>query len=118
MSEKGIIIVPAALVKKIDDNRGDMSQASLIEFLIDSQLKHESEEGYATKEEIQSYEQDIKKLLGSFFDFFVSYELELDKQSPQTEFEELISKLEGLGKELVLSAKYEKGGDGFRHYED
>jgi len=39
----------------------------------------------------------------------VSYELELDKQSPQTEFEELISKLEGLGKELVLSTKYEKG---------
>ena len=112
------IIVPPALFKKIDDNRGDMSPACLIEFLIDSQLKHESKGGYVTKEEIQYFEQDIKKLLRSFFNFFISYELELGKKSPQTEFEELMNKLEGLGEDLVLSAKYEKGGNGFRHYKD
>jgi len=118
MSEKRIIIVPAELVKKIDDNRGDMSQASLIEFLIDSQLKHESKDGYITKEEIESFEQNVKKLLKSFFDFSVSYGLELDKQSPQAEFEELVSRLEEFGRDLVMDAKYGKGGDGFRHYED
>ncbi len=77
MSERRIIIVPAELVKKIDDNRGDMSQASLIEFLIDSQPEHESQDGYVTEEEFQSFEQDIKKLLERFCGFFVGCGLEL-----------------------------------------
>ena len=39
MGDKRMLIVPAETVKKIDDNRGDMSQAEFIEFLIDSQLR-------------------------------------------------------------------------------
>jgi len=95
MGEKRMLIVPVELVKKIDDNRGDMSQAEFIDFLIDSQLKQEAKEQeekeYATKEEIRSFELDIKRLLKSFLDFFVSYGLELGKQSPKAEFEELSS---------------------------
>ena len=100
MAEKRMLIVPAELVKKIDDNRGDMSQAEFIEFLFDSQLnqktKEHDEKQYATKEELHSQEQDIKKLLRSFLDFFVSYGLELGKQSPKTEFEELNNRLQEL----------------------
>ena len=102
MAEKRMLIVPAELIKKIDDNRGDVSQAEFIDFLIDGQLKEESkEQKYATKEEIRSFEQDMKKLLKSFLDFFVSYGLELGKQSPKTEFEELTSKLQGLEDDLA-----------------
>lgn len=102
MGEKRMLIVPAELAKKIDDNRGDMSQAEFIDFLIDSQLKEETkEQQYATKEEIRSFEQDVKKLLKSFLDFFVSYGLELGKKSPKTEFEELSSKLQGLENDLA-----------------
>ena len=101
MSEKRMLIVPAELIKKIDENRGDMSQAGFIDFLIDSQLKEETkEQKYVTKEEICSLKQDIRKLLKSFLDFFVSYGLELGKQSPKAEFEELASKLQGLEKDL------------------
>ncbi len=101
MAEKRMLIVPAELVKKIDENRGDMSQAEFINFLIDSQLKKETKEPqYATKEEVYSLEQDMKKLLKSFLDFFISYGLELGKQSPEAEFEELSSKLQGLQKDL------------------
>ena len=101
MAEKRMLIVPAELVKKIDDNRGDMSQAEFINFLIDNQLKQETEESqYATKEEVYSFEQDMKRLLRSFLDFFVNYGLELGKQSPETEFGELTSKLQGLQKDL------------------
>ena len=105
MSEKRMLIVPEELVKKIDDNRGDMSQAEFIEFLIDSQLKETKEKAkeqqYATKEEVLSFEQDMKKLLRSFLDFFVSYGLELGKKSPKTEFEELSSKLQELENDLA-----------------
>ena len=104
MGERRMLIVPAELVKKIDDNRGDMTQAEFIDFLIDSQLKEEVKEQqgkeYATKEEIHSFEQDIKGLLRSFLDFFVSYGLELGKQSPKNELAELTSKLQGLEKDL------------------
>jgi len=106
MGEKRMLIVPAELIKKIDDNRGDMSQAEFIDFLIDSQLKEESEkQQYATKEEVRSFEQDIRKLLRNFLDFFVSYGLELGKQSPKTEFEELTNKLRELEKDLASEGK-------------
>ena len=106
MGEKRMLIVPAELVKKIDDNRGDMSQAEFIDFLIDGQLKEETQEQkYATKEEIHSFEQDIRKLLRSFLEFFVGYGLELGKQSPKAEFEELTSKLQELEKDLDSEGK-------------
>jgi len=106
MGEKRMLIVPAELTKKIDDNRGDMSQAEFVDFLIDSQLKEEvKEQQYATKEEVHSFEQDIKKLLRSFLDFFVSYGLELGKQSPKTEFEELANKLRELENDLASEGK-------------
>ena len=109
MNEKRMLIVPAELVKKIDDNRGDLSQAEFIDFLINSQLKQKTEEQaekqYATKEEIHSLEQDMKKLLRTFLDFFVSYGLDLGKQSPKTEFEELNSKLLELENDLASESE-------------
>ncbi len=105
MPEKRMVIVPAELARKIDENRGDLSQADFIEFLIDSRIKEEPAEKkevtvYATKEELRSFEQDIKKLLKGFLDFFVAYGLELGKTTVSPEFEELTSKLQGLEKDL------------------
>jgi hypothetical protein len=101
MSEKRMLIVPAELVRRIDENRGDMSQAEFIGFLIDGQLKEETkEQKYASKEELHSFEQDMKKLLKNCLDFFVSYGLELGKNSPKTESEQLSSKLQELEESL------------------
>ena len=103
MPEKRMLIVPAELVRKIDENRGDVSQAEFIEFLIDNQLKEggKGQQQYVTKDEIRSFELDIKKLLKSFVDFFVSYGLELGKHPAKSEFEELTSKLQGLEEDLA-----------------
>ncbi len=124
MAEKRMLIMPADIIKQIDDNRGDLSQAEFINFLIDKQLKTDGtakqaasreeiltlidsqlkeaakKQHYATREEIQAFEQDIKGLLKSCLDFFVSYGLELGKNSPKEEFEELSSKLEELENHL------------------
>jgi len=109
VGEKRMLIVPEELIKKINDNRGDMNQAEFVEFLIDSQFQKEpkKEQTYITKEEFHAFEQDIKKLLRSFLEFFVSYGLELGKQSPKNEFEELTSKLHEL--EDNLGSDSEKG---------
>ena len=38
MAEKRMLVVPAELVKKIDENRGGLSQAEFLSFLIDNSL--------------------------------------------------------------------------------
>jgi C-terminal processing protease CtpA/Prc len=110
VGEKRMLIVPVELVKKIDDNRGDTGQAEFIELLIDGQLKETKNEhqNYVTKEEFRSFEHDIKKLLKNFLEFFVSYGLELGKQSPKAEFEELTSKLQELENDLGSDSEKKK----------
>jgi polyhydroxyalkanoate synthesis regulator phasin len=103
-----MLVLPAELVKKVDDNRGDMNQAEFIDFLIDGQLEGEIKEleyptkekissleqsMQATKEDVFAFKQDIQKLLRSFLDFFLTYGLELGKQSREAEFEALNNKL-------------------------
>ena len=110
MPEKRMLIVPAELARKIDENRGDMTQAEFIELLIDGQLKEKvteptEDKKYATKEELHFFEEDTKQLLKSFLDFFLSYGLELGKQSPKAEFEELTSRLHELEDNLGSEGK-------------
>jgi len=105
MVDKRMLIVPAELVRKIDENRGDMSQAEFIEFLINSQLQETKEKAkeqqYITKEELRVFQEDVKNLLRRSLDFFVSYGLELGKHAPKTEFEELTTRLHELENDLA-----------------
>ena len=100
MSEKRMLIVDAELVKKVDDNRGDMGQSEFINFLIESQLKEEEEnkkQGGVTREEFHQFQEGTKELLRNFLEFFISYGLELGKQPGDNEFEQLTRKLQSLG---------------------
>jgi len=47
MSEKRMLIVDAELVKKVDDNRGDMDRSDFINFLIETQLSEKEERAIA-----------------------------------------------------------------------
>jgi hypothetical protein len=101
MSEKRMLIVDAELVKKIDDNRGDLGQSEFINFLIDSGLKEKEKEegkkqGSVTREEFHQFQEGTKELLRNFLEFFISYGLELGKQPSDNEFEQLTRKLQGL----------------------
>ena len=105
MTEKRMLIVPDELVRRIDENRNDMSRSDFIEFLIESRLGQDSTEQhqhYVTKKELQEFEQGIKGLLQSFLEFFVSYGLELGKQPISGKIEELDQKLGGLGGTFVV----------------
>ena len=123
MSDKRMLIVPAELVKKIDENRGDMSQAEFIDYLIETNFKPEThdnramqseldslqaelkeitvrEKKLATKDELQAFHEDTKKLLKSFVDFFVGYGLELGEKSSSFDLKELTSKIKSLDNEI------------------
>ena len=107
MNDSKILVVPADLAKKIDDNRGDISRAEFIDALIDNLVSEKPVPAettntveYATKTELVSFEQDMKQLLKSFLDFFVSYGLEFGENGQALELEKFTSKLQGLQKDL------------------
>ena len=116
MSDSKILIVPADLVKKIDDNRGDVNRAQFIEALIDNLIeekpesKEKSKAQYATKEEILVYQQDMKQLLKSFLDFFMAYGMEFGDNGQLLEIEKFTSKLQGLQKDIVGEDAVKSGG--------
>ena len=98
MSEKRMLIVDAEVVRKVDENRGDMNRSDFINFLIDSCLKEDSEkQNYITKEEFNQFQEGTRELLRNFLEFFISYGLELGKQPKDKTFEELSQKLQTLG---------------------
>lgn len=117
MSDSKILVVPADLAQKIDDNRGDTSRAEFIEALIDNLITDKAEAkdngklDYATRAELLSFEHDMKQLLKSFLDFFVSYGLELGENGQPIGIEKFTSKLQGLQKDLG-GADSGKGGGG------
>ena len=98
MSERRMLIVDTELVKRIDDNRGDLSRSEFLDFLIESQLKGESKShNGVTREEFHQFQEGTKELLRNFLEFFISYGLELGKQPKDKEFEQLTQRLQALG---------------------
>jgi len=100
MVEKRMLIVDAELVKRIDDNRGDLGRSDFINFLIESGLKEKEDgkkQGGVSREEFHQFQEGTKELLRSFLEFFISYGLELGKQPSDSEFEHLSHKLQTLG---------------------
>ena len=106
MSDSKILVVPADLAQKIDENRGDTSRAEFIDALIDNLVAEKTETKkndavkYATQAELSVFEQDMKQLLKSFLDFFMSYGMELGENGGPVDFEKFTSKLQGLQKDL------------------
>ena len=98
MLDKRMLIVDAEVVRKVDENRGDMNRSDFLNFLIDSCLKEDSgKKNYITKEDFNQFQQGTRELLRNFLEFFISYGLELGKQPKDKTFEELSQKLQALG---------------------
>jgi len=114
LSDSKILVIPSDLAKKIDDNRGDMSRAEFIEALIDNLITEKPVSNnvaeYATKTELVSFQQDMKQLLKSFMDFFVSYGLEYGENGQQLDIEKFTSKMQGFQKDLTADNGGKGGG--------
>jgi hypothetical protein len=98
MSDKRMLIIEADLVKKIEENRGDLSFSEFINFLIDNQMKEKNHKvNGVSREEFRQFQEGTKDLLRRFLEFFISYGLELGRQTGDEEFEELSQRLRTLG---------------------
>ena len=100
MADKRMLIVDADVVRKIDENRGDMDRSEFLNFLIDNQLSEGSSDrnnvDYVGREEFEQFAQGMRDLLRNFLEFFLSYGLELGKQQQDKSFQELSQKLQAL----------------------
>lgn len=100
MDEKRMLIVNEEIVRKIDENRGDMDRSEFLNFLISNRLKEEpvgeKESDYITRDEFYEFAQGIKELLRNSLEFFISYGLEMGKEPKDEAFEELSKKLRAL----------------------
>jgi len=133
MTEKRMLIVPAELVEKINENKGDLSQAEFIDFLIGATLKESSKSGQssgkeveelkkdltklvgkinekANKDDLKAFQQDTKKMLKSFVDFFIGYGLELGKKTSDNDLDELSKVLSGLEEKAGEDKSSDEGG--------
>ena len=98
MAEKRMLVVDTDVVRKIDENRGDLDRSEFLSLLIDSQLKGEvGSQNYVSADEFQQFSEGMKELLRNFLEFFLSYGLELGKQPQDKTFKELSQKLQALG---------------------
>ena len=96
MSDKRLMVLPAELVVRVDENRGDVSRAEFINLLLDSQLGNnepEQHQQFVTWESLAELEGGMKELLRSFLEFFITYGLEIGKGSGKTDLEALSEKL-------------------------
>ena len=108
MSEKRMLVVDADLVKKIDENRGELSRSEFIDLLIEGQLLDKEDgsrsrasaedDDAVTREEFIQFQEGAKELLRSFLDFFINYGLELGREPRDEEFEQLSRKLRTLAR--------------------
>ncbi|MDD5039108.1 MAG: hypothetical protein PHN78_07305 [Dehalococcoidales bacterium] len=90
-----ILVVDKAVVKQVDENRGEMTRTEFVNFLIHSQLKESSRsQNYVDKEELHHIVQELKELLRNFLDFFLT--LELSNQAQNSGFEEWYQKIQML----------------------
>lgn len=108
MSEKRMLIVDAELVKRIDDNRGDLGRSEFINFLIENELKEKEagkKQGAVTREEFYQFQEGTKELLRNFLEFFISYGLELGRQPSNSEFEQLAKKLQSLDSSAKVKSR-------------
>lgn len=100
MVEKRMIVLPADLVARVDQNRGDLSQEDFINLLLDSQLnqsesfEQEDETQFVTWDTLEELEIGIKDLLRSFLEFFIAYGLEIGKDSGKNDLATLTEMLD------------------------
>ena len=91
----------------MDENRGDLSQANFINLLLDNQLgngaaNEEEELRSVTWVDSAELESGIKDLLRSFLEFFITYGLEIGKDSGKTDLEALTDRLNDVPGPSVL----------------
>ena len=110
MTEQRIMVLPAEVVARVDENRGDIDRSDFINILLDSHLGKAKErepesQNFVTPESLASFEEGMKELLRSFLDFFITYGLEIGKGSGDSDLHSLTESLKEAPESAVPSRR-------------
>ncbi|HUT68111.1 MAG TPA: hypothetical protein VMW86_06140 [Dehalococcoidales bacterium] len=91
-----IMVVKEDVVKRIDENRGELNRTEFVNYLIQCQLKKEehNQTEYIPREEFQTFTHQMIGLLNNFLQFFVSYGMAMGRGQADTDIQALNQQLE------------------------
>ena len=92
-----IMVVKEDIVKQIDMNRGEMNRTEFVNYLIQCQLKEQSnQKDCVSKEEYHQFVYQMTGLLHNFLQFFISYGMALGNPNNNMEIQALNQQLESI----------------------
>lgn len=94
--ENRIIIVPERLLRKIDENRDNLSRAEFIELCINACLegKTNGKEEYITKNDFRKFQEEIRELIGSVMEIFLNINIEnVEREGKKRELQKGLERL-------------------------
>ena len=102
--EKGIVIVPQAVLDKIDRNKDDLSRAEFIEACIDALLegKEAGERGGRTsggdisREEFDDFKKSLRSLQQAIIEMLLAFAVEPAARSSKAEQERLLQRVKDM----------------------
>ena len=92
-----IMVVKEDIVKQIDENRGEMNRTEFVNYLIQYQLKEQSnQKDCVSKEEYQQFVYQMTDLLNNFLQFFISYGMAIGQGKNNADIQALNQQLNSL----------------------
>ena len=93
--ENRIIIVPERLLRKIDENRDNLSRAEFIELCISTCLEGREEKGdYITRKDFRKFQEEVKELIGCIMEIFLNISVQdVERDGKKRELQKNLEKL-------------------------
>jgi prephenate dehydratase len=92
-----IMVVKEDIVKQIDENRGEMNRTEFVNYLIQCQLKEQSNHKESvSKETFQQFARQMTATLHNFLQFFVSYGMAMGQVKSNPDIQQLNQQLDSL----------------------
>ena len=83
------------VTRQVDENRGELSRAEFVNFLIQKQLR-ESAPDHVTREEFYHFIEEIKTIMRNLLDFFISWNLQQEEQRQKQDFNQWLQKIDSI----------------------
>jgi hypothetical protein len=92
-----IMVVKEDIVKQIDENRGEMNRTEFVNYLIQCQLKEQSnKKDSVSREEFEQFASQMTGLLHNFLQFFISYGMAMGHDKNNADIQALNEQLDSL----------------------
>jgi hypothetical protein len=90
-----IMVVKEDIVKKIDENRGEMNRTEFVNYLIQCQLKDQAnQKDCITRVEYQQFARQTTEVLRNFLEFFISYGMAMGQEHKNSDIQSLNDQLD------------------------